>query len=109
MTDEMMALRSMVEKGADTDALRPTISFAAERLMDLEVHALTGAAPGERSSDRLVQRNGHRDPPGQTSRRRRRQGASYTAQRDMIALRPAAGWSRLQYSVTLFRYREPRW
>lgn len=61
MTDEMMALRSMLEKGTDADVLREMIGFAAQRLMELEVHALTGAAPGERSPDRLVQRNGYRD------------------------------------------------
>jgi hypothetical protein len=33
------------------------IGFAAERLMELEVGALTGATWGEKSPDRLVQRN----------------------------------------------------
>ncbi|TWB09308.1 transposase-like protein [Nitrospirillum amazonense] len=66
MTDEMMALRSMLEKGADADVLRQMIGFAAERLMELEVHALTGAAPGERSPDRLVQRNGYRERDWET-------------------------------------------
>ncbi|HEV7372234.1 MAG TPA: hypothetical protein VGO20_24300 [Arenibaculum sp.] len=37
MTDEMMALRSMLEKGTDADVLREMIGFAAQRLMELEV------------------------------------------------------------------------
>ena len=37
------------------------IGFVAERLMELEVGGLTGAAWGEKSSERLVSRNGYRD------------------------------------------------
>ncbi len=37
------------------------IAFAAQRLMNLEVEGLTGAGHGERSADRLNQRNGYRD------------------------------------------------
>jgi putative transposase len=66
MTDARIALRELLEKGSDATFLREMIGFAAQRLMELEVGEVTGAAHGERSPDRLVQRNGYRDRDWQT-------------------------------------------
>jgi len=61
MTDDMIALQALLANNADADFVREMIGFAAQRLMELEVEAKTGAGHGQRSPDRKVQRNGYRD------------------------------------------------
>ena len=61
MTDDMMNLRTLVEKTPDADLLREMIGFAAQRLMELEVEGQTGAGYGEKNPERLAQRNGYRE------------------------------------------------
>jgi len=60
MTDERMTLIELIEKEADGDLVREMLGFAAERLMEMEVEATTGAPKGMRSPLRSVQRNGYR-------------------------------------------------
>jgi putative transposase len=61
MTDDRMALIELIEKGADTDLVREMLAFAAERLMEAEIGARTGAPHGARDPDRLTHRNGYRE------------------------------------------------
>jgi len=60
MTTTNMDLRELLEKTADPDFLREMIGFTAQRLMELEVETLTGAAHGSRTADRFTHRNGYR-------------------------------------------------
>ena len=61
MTDAKMALLELVEQEADADLVREMLAFAAERMMELEIEAKTGAPAGTRSPDRLNHRNGYRE------------------------------------------------
>ncbi len=66
MTNDKMDLQELLGKSPDADFLREMIGFAAERLMELEVGALTGAGYGEKSLERLTQRNGYRERDWET-------------------------------------------
>jgi transposase-like protein len=66
MTNETVNLKALIEKTPDADLLREMIGFAAERLMDMEVSGLTGAAYDEKNPGRLVQRNGYRERTWET-------------------------------------------
>lgn len=61
MTDDRMTLIELVERQADGDLVREMLTFAAERIIEVEVEARTGARQGVRSPLREVQRNGYRD------------------------------------------------
>ncbi len=61
MTDDRMALIELIEQRADSDLVRDILAFAAERMMDLEIKARTGAPSGSRSPARLNHRNGYRE------------------------------------------------
>lgn len=54
MTDATIALAGMAEladKGPDVDMLRQMVQFMAQRLMDMDVESLCGAAYDEKSAD----------------------------------------------------------
>lgn len=61
MTIDRVSLKALIEKGSDDDLLREMMAYVANRMMDMEVEGLTGAAHGERSASRTNHRNGYRD------------------------------------------------
>ena len=61
MTAAMMAVQGLLARTSGADLLRERLGFAAELFMELDVGSKTGAAWGEKSGERLVQRNGYRD------------------------------------------------
>ena len=66
MTDDRIALRELLEKGSDATFLREMIGFAAHRLMELDAEGACGAGHGERSPERVNQRNRYRERDWQT-------------------------------------------
>lgn len=52
--DDIMNPRALMEKTPHARLLREIISFAAEKLMEIEVGAATGAARGEKRSLRTA-------------------------------------------------------
>jgi len=66
MTNPTMAVTELVEKGADVDMLRQMVQFMAQRLMEIDVETLCGAAYDEKQAGRLNSRNGYRDRTWET-------------------------------------------
>jgi putative transposase len=67
MTIDRLHLAELVEKGSDADLLKEMMMFVVNRMMDLDIEGLTGAAYGERSEARTNQRNGYRERPWHTT------------------------------------------
>ena len=44
MTIDRLHLAELIEKGSDADLLREMMTFVVNRMMDLDVESLTGAA-----------------------------------------------------------------
>jgi len=66
MTIDRVHFKDLLEKGSDADLLNEIMTFAVNRMMDLEVESLTGAAHGERSVLRTNHRNGYRERSWET-------------------------------------------
>ena len=65
MTNQEFALSDLAARLAGTDAtlssaLRDIVATAIQELIEAELTSVIGAAPGERTPERVTQRNGHR-------------------------------------------------
>jgi Transposase, Mutator family len=105
MTTAESALSDIAARLAGTDpslstSLRDILMAALRELIEAERTATIGAAPGERTSDRTAQRNGHRPKLGsghaqrclchtnRTGRRKRGRSAKLTGGRSFTAAAP---------------------
>ena len=57
MTIDRMDLKALLEKAPDADFLREMIEVISNRLMEMDIEGITGAAHGERSASRTNKRN----------------------------------------------------
>ena len=95
MTDDMITLRELMEKGSDATLLREMIGFAAQRLMELETgfRAVLATASAARIEPTCATATGIA-----TGRRVRDRGAapyrSYAAAATFPAFWSRAGWRR---------------
>jgi putative transposase len=84
MTNDKITLQALLEKSSDASFLREMIGFAAERLMALETDALCGAGYGERTAERINQRNGFRDRDWETRAGTRRTADTEASQGQLL-------------------------
>jgi len=64
---DRLQLQALLDKGSDSDLLREMMTYTVNRMMDLDVEGITGAAYGERSANRSNSRNGYRERPWNTT------------------------------------------
>jgi transposase-like protein len=57
---DLSELLAAVQAGEMTEKIRASLAWVLQALIEAELTATIGAAPGERSEDRVAQRNGHR-------------------------------------------------
>ena len=60
-TKSTMHWPNLPKRGADADLLREMIRHFAQRMMEMDVESLCAAAYGERSLERINNRNGYRE------------------------------------------------
>ena len=61
LTDhDLSALLAAVQSGEMTETVRTSLAWVLQELIEAELTATIGAAPGQRAEGRTAQRNGHR-------------------------------------------------